>query len=371
MGMMAPSVAGSGQANGSQQLEPLRPNTRQRMQKLPAQTAAFSTSQTFTLPQVGLLARLFLYANLTISDAAGSPSVTVVAQGPYSILKRITGSTNLGTATVFDISGYGCYQLNKITDTDIETKSVNATVTTDTFYSYPTTYVQTTTKPIQFVLLIPISANDGPQFDVGLINLQASEIRFSIQLTFGATADLYTTSDTLTLAGSVSPYYEYYEVPNPQLVELPARIMHRLVEERITYAAAGDVTYTVPRQGILLQLIQTFWVPSGSVGIVDALTTNVSGRRLVFNKTDTPYNLDYIVDRILNRFRYGHLELPAGTYVWDFFCSDQQPSRGDLRDAIDTESLSTLEAIITTATGVTITAGANFVDNLRRITQQY
>jgi hypothetical protein len=353
-----------------------RPNTRQRFAKVATVNAAFSTQQDIPFPQVGLLSRIFIYANTTISDAASSPSVTATTYGPYNVLKRIKGNLNLGTSTVFDMSGYGAYQVNKVTDTCIETKVENTDVTsatsgTNNLYQYPTTYVQTTAKSVQFVIMIPVSINDGPQFHIGLINLQAPEVRFTLSLIFGQASDVYTTSDTLTLAGTVSVYYQYYEVPNPDAVQLPPRVMHRLLEERTAIVATGDTTYLVPRQGVLLQLIHTLTLN----GAISANTTDLVSRRLVFNKTDTPYNMDYIADRIYNRFRYGFSgsdkDLPAGTFLWDFFDADQAPTRGDLRDAIDTEALSTLESILTINSGATLGSGNNFVDSVRRITQQY
>lgn len=355
-------------APGARQLAPLRPNTRQRRQKLPTiAVGGFGTQAQFTMPQVGLFSRLFLWANLTITDTAASPSISATTFGPFNALKRITGSTNLGTASIFDISGYGAYLQSKVWKTDTEFKLANADVTTDTFYQYPTTAVQNTAKAVQFCLMIPIAANDGEQFDIGLINLQAPEIRFTVSITFGALADIYSTSDTVTLGGTVYPYYEYYEVPDPNQVALPQRIMHRMLEEATAFAATGDVTYLIPRQGVLLQLIQ-YDVLNGAI---TKLTTDVTGRRIVFNKTDTPYQDDYIVPRILARERYGHLELPGGVFVDDFWHANGRPSNGDLRDAIDTEALSTLEFITTISSGATLGSGNNSINSIRRITQQY
>jgi hypothetical protein len=192
-----------------------------------------------------------------------------------------------------------------------------------------------------------------------------------LTVTFGLQADVYTSSDTLTLAGNVNVYYQYYEVPNPDQVQLPPRVLHRLLEDRTAIVATGDTTYLVPRQGVLLQCIHNLILN----GTISKNSTDLTGRRLVFNKTDTPYNMDYIMDRILNRFRYGFSgadnDLPAGAYIWDFFDADQQPTRGDLRDAVDTEALATLESILTIASGATLGSGNNFVDTIRRITQQY
>ncbi len=376
---VTPGASPATDQSGNSKLAAFRPNTRQRMQKVGTIPASFgATSQTITFPQVGLMSRIFLYANLTVSDAAASPSVAAVLTGPFNALKRITGSTNLGTATVFDLSGYGLFCVNKITDTAVDYKAENTDTTVSTtvgasfnLYQYPTAYVQNVAKPLQFVLVVPVAINDGPQFSLGLINLQAPEIRFTLSLTFGLASDIYTTSDTLTLGGNVNVYYAYYEVPNPSQVALPPRLLHRLLEDRASITATGDTTYLVPRQGVLLQQIHNITLN----GALTKNSTDVVGRRLVFNKTDTPYNIDYIVDRMLARLRYAFpgtvQDVPGGMFIWDFFNGDQAPTRGDLRDAIDTEALSTLESVVTIASGATLGAGNNFLDTIRRITQQY
>jgi len=362
------------QTQDAPQRLPFRENTRQRIQRIPgALPAAFGTVQSVTLPQVGLLSRIFLFANLTIADAAATPAVTASSTAsPYNALKRIRGYTNLGTATVFDMSGYGAYNVSKITDTCVDLKATNVDTVADPFLQYPVAgLVQNVARALQFVMMIPVSFNDGIQFAVGLINLQSPEIRFTLELTFGQGSDVYTTADVLTLGGAVQAYYEYYEVPDPDQVELPDKVFHRLLEERIAFNSTGDVTYLLPRMGILHQLIQIVTVN----GAVDKSATEVSGRRLVFNKTDTPYSFDYIVDRILARYRYGlpgtSQDLPGGSYIWDFADSEQAPTRGDLRDAVDTEALSTLEAIVTVSGTPALGANNNFIDNVRRISQNY
>jgi hypothetical protein len=267
--------------------------------------------------------------------------------------------------------------VEKVTNQAVDFKFANTDQTTDNFYQYPSTLVQNVAKVINFVVMIPVNANDGPQFAVGLINLQAPELRFNLNLTFGLSADIFpgsTTSATQTLSGTVTCYYQYYEVPDPDEVALPARVMHRLLEDRTPILATGDTTYLVPRQGVALQIMHNV-ILNGVIDKSSPLGGNVSGRRLVFNKTDTAYNVDPIVDRILSRLRYGlsatGIDIPSGMYIWDLWDGDMSPSAGDLRDAIDTEALSTLESIITIATGATLGSNNNFIDTVRRVMQQY
>jgi hypothetical protein len=379
-------MAGMPGGSSSSKLASFRPNTRQRLRTVGSVPAAIGTQQSLTFPQVGLLSHIFLSAQLTATFSSATPTATASTFGPWNALKRITGITNLGTATIFDLSGYGAYLLSKTIDTCFELAQVNSDVTADPFYLYPLTFTQNVPAAFSFNLLIPVAANDGDQFQIGLINLQAPEIRFTLQLTFTSTpvaasslADIYNSSSTFSaLGGNVYVYYEYYEVPNPANVQLPPRILHRAIEDRYAITSVGDTTYTVPRQGIMLQCIHNVILN----GQISKNATDVTGRRLVFNKTDTPYSYDYIVDRILARRRYGSaaslksgtqggLDLPGGAYIWDFFFANAAPSRGDLRDTVDTEALATLESIITISTGATLGSSNNFLDTVRRITQQY
>jgi hypothetical protein len=376
-------MAGSGQ----QQLAAFRPNTRQRVATIGSVPAANATQQQITFPQVGLAESIFLFANTTITDTTGG-AITLSTFGPFNLIKRVTGITNLGTATIFDMSGYGCSLVDNVMMPAVTTRAANGDVasgTADPVYQVPLTTTASTPTALTFILWIPIAANWGPQFHIGLLNLQAPEIRFTLQLTFTPNpagvatglADVYVTAHTQTIGGNVFVYYRYYEVPNPAKVQLPPRILHRLLEDRTPVLAVGDNTYLVPRQGLALQIIHNFIIN----GAIDQTATNVTGRRLVFNKTDTAYRQDYIVDRINNRFFYGMTpalgsssvvnDLAAGAYVWDFFIANLAPSSGDLRDVIDTEALSTLESIITVSSGAVLGSNNNFIDTIRRVTQNY
>lgn len=371
----APAAAGAG-AQGSGTLKPFRPSTRQRIQRILAPnvplsltTASFGSTASIQLPQVGFLSRIFIFVNLQVNDSAASPSVTQTTFGPWNFLKRISLISNLGTANIVDISGYGLYVLNKMLDPSVDLKtSLPEIGSTDTIFQYPSTYVQNTPKTLSYCLMIPVSINDGLEFHLGLINLQAPELRVNLNFQFGNISDIYTTSDTITLTGgSVDLAYEYYEVPKPDEVDLPPRTFHRILEDRLAFNQVGPVTYLVPRQGVLQQLIHTVSLN----GARSLNNTDVVSRQIVVNKTDTVYNQQYLVDRLLNRFRYGPGEIPASSFAWDLYNAIELPSRGDLRDVLDTEAPSTLESIININSAATLGSNNNFIDTVRRIFQGY
>lgn len=371
-----PNPPATGVAPQQTQGKPLRYNTRQRVQKVGTMpiTGFGQQLNPLTFPQVGLINRIFLHVQATVSDAAASPSVAAAPFGPWNIIKRATFQTNLGTANIFDCSGYGTRLSVDNSNTDVSLGTANAAVASDPFFQYPTSgFVQNTPKNVSFVLVLRIGANDGRNWSLGMLNLQAPEIRAQLLLTTGVAADAYTTADTLTLAGNVQVYYEYYEVPAPgRGVALPPPWVHRIIEDRQTILANGDVLYTVPRQGKLLRMMHTVSVNNAIVTAAGSSAgsgaSGITSRRLVVNKTDTIYNQEYIVDRILERIRYGHLDLPMGTFIWDFFIAEEDVCRGDFRDVIDTEAISTLESFVTLDSGVTITGACN-LDTVREIIQ--
>jgi len=156
-------------------------------------------------------------------------------------------------------------------------------------------------------------------------------------------------------------YQEFYEVPDPRIVQQPPLFLHKILQETTSYSSTGDVLYTVPRGGSLLALVQYVRANANR-------TDSIDGFRTVFNKTDTPYNEERQLKRIVNRLQYGN-EWPVGCYIHDFYHATQEPFEGDSRDIIDTEALASLEQITAITSGTTLGSGTNFVDSIRRIVQ--
>lgn len=339
-------------------LLPFRLGTRQRRAKVGSVAfAAGQAVQPFTLPQVGMLARLILQFRGTVTlSAAGA----LADLGPWSILNNVQVSSNIGAAAIASLSGYGAFMLQQklppIGGYRPNLGGAGSTTPNADIHSAPVamganTWVQT--------FIIPIAANDGDQFGIGAINLQSPETRVQVAINCGNTADVATNVTGIT--GTWHLYYEYYEIPDPSKFALPPLALHRCLEEQQPISATGDNVYTVPRQGTLLQLLHR-------VSLNGARSDSVDEFRIVFNKTDTVYREERQWERILERFRNG-VDPITGVFEHDFWNAQGMLSYGDTRDAIDTEELTTLESFVTITAGAGLGANNNTLASVRRIVQ--
>jgi hypothetical protein len=60
---------------------------------------------------------------------------------------------------------------------------------------------------------------------------------------------------------------------------------------------------------------------------------------------------------------------PGHVIPWDFFSPSYKAGMGDLRDAIDTEAVTTTESVVTISSSATLGSNNNFLDTVRRILQ--
>jgi hypothetical protein len=338
-----------------QQLRPLRAGTRQRRAFVGSVAyAAASTLNPQELPRVGLLNRIFVQFRGTVTlSGAGA----LADQGPWNLIARIQVNANIGAAAIVDLSGYGAYIIQPWVEElgyrpdkgGVGDTAQNADINASPVAMGANTWVLS--------YFLPIAANTGSQFDTGLINLQAPETRVTVNITCGALLDPATLVTATT--GNFFIYYDYYEIPDPRVFALPPLALVRTLEETQAIAAVGDNIYTVPRQGVLLQL---------------AHRVNLNGARsdlwdkhvLRFNKTDSVYNVDRQWERAWERVNYG-LNPVTGVLYLDLWHAMQDVSAGDTRDAVDAEELSTLESIVTVNSGATI--GTASLGSIRRIVQ--
>jgi hypothetical protein len=360
-------------------LKPFRYNTRQRYQQFgniryAAANSFLSQQVSFEIPRVGFLAGILVnVGGGWVRDHAGGDTGTYSGR-LFNFVKRLRVDLNLGAASIFDCSGYGTYLLNgteKIAyQPDLGGTAPTIPLPNGSLFMDPHVFLSgdPTTDAGGLVLTywIPIAANQGRNFTMGLINLQAPEVRatLSVQM-INSLAELYTagavTTGTTFSNIDVTVDYLYYEVPNPDVVSFPPFIIHRCLEDRTPFANTGDVVYQIPRQGTLLRLIQNVITNNVNADDYRHLTVRI-------NKTDDVYRMFITNNRFFARFSYGH-SLPVGSVVWDFWNAEEVPASGDFRDAIDTEAISTLEFITEIASTATLGVGNNFVDSVREIVQ--
>lgn len=332
------------------QLLPFRYNTRQKRLKIGTASFELGASRSITLPEVGYLARIFLFFSGSVTYSAGS---TPADLAPYSIFKRISVTLNNAATDIYNVSGYGTFLVNSIL-----TKMGRLDQQPEAnFYAYP---VSGSSQAFNLGLQIPIADSQGMNFEAGLINLQAPEVQCQINIDFANA--LTEIGDNITaLSGTVHAYYEYYEVPSPTRVMQPPVILHRIIEQVTPVSQTGDVIYTVPRGGQLKRLIHT-------LRLNGARSDSFDEHSIRFNQSETVYKQEKRLTKLLSRERYGY-NLPTGVIPFDVAYAMQKPEESDLRDAINTERITTLDSIVTVSSGASLGTGNNFLVSIREILQ--
>lgn len=354
-------VATQGQAR---QLIPFRLGTRQRIQQFGSTAISLGTQFVQELPRVGMLAGIILNVSATVTLS----SIGALALfSPFSLFKRIKVNLNTGAASVFDCSGFGTasvmasMQRAGLTPTDSDLMQVPVASGANTW---------------AFSLYIPIAINDHEQFQNGLINLQAPEIRCTCEITFASAGSEFVTNFT-SITGTVYMTYIFYEVPNPSVVQYPPLALCRTLEERQAITAVGDQVYTFPRGGLLLNLCHVVTLngllATWAQGVVNQ-SNLVDSMRMVINKTDTVYSVIARAQAVFQKLK-SPIQYPTGPsfgsyqWMWNFLdATEAGTGSGDTRDSIDSEAVSVLESIVTVNSGATVGATA-FLDSIRRIYQ--
>jgi len=334
-----------------------RMGTRQRIQKVGTiPFAAGASGQPLELPRVGLASKIIVQFRGSITFSGNDVNTD---QGPFNLVNRFRVLMNNGSAQIVDISGYGAYLASKWQQRGFMNDNAGAGATTPHVDIHK--FALTTGAHADAVLTyeLPLAANDSINFETGLLNLQASETRVTIEAVFGALTDAGALITDIT--GNLHVYYEYYEIPDPREYFLPPLALVRTLEEQMVVGATGEVIYQIPHQGTLLQLIHVLTLNGARSDSVDSLLMR-------FNKTDTVYNEDRQLNRLRERIQYGTNPI-TGVFYRDYWAAMGIVSGGDTRDAIDTEEMTTLESIVNVTSGATFGSNNNKLTSIRRIVQ--
>jgi hypothetical protein len=333
--------------------------TRLRSQDIEVKTWAASGRITQEIPRVGFLSAINLYVRGTFNCGAGAAFTDL---GPWNLLKQVRVVMNQGQAEIVRLSGYALAQIQALEEKGAASYKAGIGDTTPhtDLYQAPVASGDNTWR---LAYRIPIALNQGKDFDVGLINLQAPELRCTIEIDCGANADVVTSLGT-GFAGSIYISYEYYDVPKLGTSRMPPKVVTRWLEESIPILSAGANTiYTVPRQGIMLQLLEIVRANGARTDAIDYFEMKVG-------KTDS-------VDRV---YRWQHrdkshkqhsINFPVGVYCHDWWHAEQTSSSGNLRDAINTQKFTELDINTLLTSGTTLGSGNNEIIMARRIIQMY
>jgi len=332
-----------------------RSTARERFQFVDSRTYSSGAALTpIKLPEVGFLNAIMLVVDGTMNLGASAALQDI---GPWNLIKNIQVNVNLGTSNIVSCSGYGAYCVA----TDLKRGNApdggGVFTPSSLVYSVPLANGNNTWK---LVYWIPISANDSGEFTTGMINLQAPEIQCNVNLTCGTQADAISTGTGTGFTGTISCYYQYFEVPNPNQVQWPPSQVVRTVEEQTPILTTSDYTfYQILRQGYLLNAISYIQCNGALSNAFDNAIVRINKNDVVY--TMTPTNLKWR-GQMANS-----VVLPTGTFSWGLWEALGDPSEGDTRDGFNTERVTTLELGYKITAGTTLGSNNNFVNTIRRV----
>jgi len=338
---------------------PFRQGSRQRKrqsgptQSIAAGGNALNGVARVTLDKVGMINYLLVNVFATVNLTAAGAFAT---NGPWSIVNRIRVDLNLSNMNIVDCDGRMLYDIGGKFARGFAYDGGGVYTPSTLVFSAP---VAMGNNQWNLWFMVPVSANPGSDYDTGLINAQAPEVQVNVEVRLAATgAEFVTNFNTLTLT-SVAVHQCYFSSLDPRAVILPLGQVVRTVQFTQPVVATGENTYTVERQGKLLNTITRFVANGARSDSIDRL-------QIIANINDTMY--DEIASFNAAEFERDYsVPKPVGIFYKDFWHARENPQMGDARDLINLEVLTTFQQKIFVAAGTVLGAGNNFYDVGRRI----
>jgi hypothetical protein len=354
-------------------LRPFRQGTRRHWQRVltianPLTAAAPAVLNPVAMPKVGMLSAIWLLCSIAFtSPAAGD---TLGTDGLAGMFSRIQLTANLGSAAIVDASGRGVEIASRMSRANGPRALVSG--------------LGTGAQTATYALKVPVGANSGRNFELGLINLQDPQVQVFLNLQVNALNTIFPpingAQTNVATSSSIDIFYEYYEIGDPTVFALPPRAIVRTLEDLATGLVVGDNVYLMPRLGTLLDYAQIIILNS-----LNASAANITSLKMRFNKTNvveerssqlsqaiTDYGYDAVPTQLTGTVAPAYAEGPAGlqpgVFDYAFWSAEGINNSGDLRDAVDTEEITTTEFITTVAAGVAV-QNTDTIRHVRRVVQ--
>lgn len=289
---------------------PFRQGSRQRKrqsgatQSIAAGGNALGGLANFTLDKVGMLNYLLVRVTATVTLSAGGAFAT---NGPWSVVSRIRVDLNLSNMNLFDLDGRMTYDMGGKLARAFGMDGAGVYTPSALVFAAP---VLMGANLWNLWFIVPISANPGSDYDTGLINLQAPEVQCNVSVRMaGAGADFVTNFTSLTLT-NVEVHQCYFSSLDPRAVILPLGQVIRTVQFTQPIVATGENTYTVERQGKLMNSI-TRVIANG------ARSDGIDRLQIIANINDTMYDETAAFNAVEFERDYS-VPKPVGIFYKDF-----------------------------------------------------
>jgi len=310
--------------------------------------------QNLLLSQVGWAAFLVVRVFGTATGGAGTATYVNSTEQAFNLISRFRVNGNGGNINAIDMSGWDAYLLSHLFQRGfkLDAPGVGSSAVDPTLIKTPLTTMAQVVNDFALTYIIPFQANNGLDFDTGLLNFQAEDATFTLEMDAPQTSAIYATNAPTFSNMNVQVGYLWYEHPDPNRVALPRKVLVRTLGADTGLAVVnGDNKITVGRQGTLMQAIVVNRIDNAYD------STKVDEVQVELNLNPKPYVEKGYENRIINRMNLG-VDFPAGVNCFDFYHSTQAVSEGDPRDMFDLEQYSTFK-IISKVTGMSASANSN------------
>ena len=314
----AGAVMGNG---GPPPAPPFDQSTRLSLVKLAAITRPVGggISPGLQLPTNGLLGGLLLKITGTIGGTVGA----VNPLGFSSIVKRVTLTLNSGTV-VFSMSGPGYHYIYR--------DWLDAGYVDCLGQSNGRTAITATGAVLDMYIPMQVNLRDP----IGLLLLQNRQTTLTLGIEWEADVTV-TATGTFTSFQAV-PYLLNYSVPpNPASLP-PLRYIHQVLEDSRSQAAAGTITYDIPRGNTYMRI-------GHGCGIAVAGADSFTVAQLRVNQSNYIWNSDIGSQDMMFRILHGRAR-PPGVILYDFLGTSGLGSYGTTRDLYDSNRTTDFQSVV-------------------------
>jgi hypothetical protein len=284
-----------------------------------------SSLQSFNIPKVGYIARIWLSIRGTVTGTLTVPNPL----GFASIIRNVNLQINSGLQA-FNLSGAGYHYLLRpfleVGQDPVPQSNATSAVTAAAF---------------NLDMVIPVMLNFRDP--IGLLLAQSESTLMTLNITWESDTTVATGA---TVNATVKPYVEFFTVPSQGSAQPPRNMIHQILEDQIAGVASGaPYPYVLPRGGLYLGLFLGY-----GMGVAGA--DNISQLQIRAAQSDyvQSTDLDYL-DMVTAATGFAR-QRKAGTFPIDLAGTSGLGSYDLMRDTLDTSRLTDIAAVLqTTAAG--------------------
>lgn len=353
----------------------LREYTQRQYTELETEQIRTGSLTTFRLPEVGLGARLYLMITGKIKPTLGTGTAVMSELGIRNLISRLTVRLNDGTI-LYEMQGFNTNiptMLQNGFDPDVV--AINRNYSAEMPFKSLDNGANITAgdKDFMFPVEIPFINNDKDM--LGLLLLQNGTTQATVEIawnqafsTNGLNAPVKVTGNaTIEVTGMVNPVLETFTIPNLPQEQVSALLKPHLSFMNVWKSEYEAITSTAPLMK-KLERGSIYTKVAHNVIMNGARDSKAIAQLLVkYRGTETPVYIPRNHQLYFQRRNYG-FDLPQGLFVHDYDRSFGIEEFGDMRDYIDSRSLTELVSQLNFDSGYTVGADSYVYTIVNKLT---